>query len=526
MWNDISKKMFFLRGWGMVFCLMACFSLVGATSSPGTECGEPRFGGTMRIAMDAEPSGLDSMISSATLTYSVAWHIFENLFSLGDKNEVIPMLAESWDAQEEGKKIVINLRKGIFFHNGKEMTAEDVIPCLRRWMEVSGGGKQVAKNVVSLEALSPYTIQFVLKEPDAVLLPSLAEPGGAAIVMPKEIVEAAGNEPVKEFVGTGPYRFVDWKSHRFIKLQRFEDYKPLEGKPNGYGGRKTAYADELMFIPVPDKTVQAAGVEAGDFDYAYAANSDEYDRLKEVPGVRVFASEPRAWLVFPMNLKEGLTANPKIRQAIAATLDVEPILFASRGHKDFWRIDPGINMKETVWWTDAGGENYNQGNPEKARALLQEAGYDGTPLRFMASYEGYYNAALVAKSQLEKVGFVVDLQRFEPATESSRRKDPKLWDMTVTGFTKKSDPVLNSFMRSSYPGWWSNQELEEIKKNLGRTLDYDSRYAMIQRVQELFYEEIPYIKVGDYSTMRLLSDRVCNFTNKPAIFFWNMWLNR
>jgi peptide/nickel transport system substrate-binding protein len=205
---------------------------------------------------------------------------------------------------------------------------------------------------------------------------------------------------------------------------------------------------------------------------------------------------------------------------------MEPILLASRGHQDFWRMDPSLNQKETIWWSDKGKDLYNERNREKARKLLQEAGYDGTPLRFMASYEGYYNAALVAKSQLEAVGMKVDLQKFEPATESSRRKDPKVWDATVTGFTKKVDPSLNSFLRDNYPGWWSNPEVDKLKKDLARETAFEKRYAIMDRIQEIFYEDVPYIKIGDYATMRVLSDRVKGFTNKTDVFFWNVWLEK
>ena len=518
---------FSVKTWFAVVFL-AVFSLSICTVFPaGAYAADvPSRGGVMKIALDAEPAGLDSMVSSATLTWTVSWHMYETLFTTGDKDEVIPMLASGYEVSEDGLNYLIPLRKGVKFHNGKEMTSQDVLASLNRWLKYSSTGKRMNKNIVSFEARDAYTVAFLLKEPDAVFIPSLSMPGGGAIVMPSEIAEVAAEKPVTEYVGTGPYKFLEWKPNRHIRFVRFDDYQSNGDSVNGYGGKKHAYVDELFYLFVPDKTVEAAGVEAGDFDYAYAVNTDEYERLQDTPGVQVIASVPRAWLVFPLNNREGLCADKKIRQAIQAALDMEPILLASRGHKDFWRMDPSLNQKETIWWSDKGSSLYNERNREKARNLLKEAGYDGTPLRFMASYEGYYNAALVAKSQLEAIGMKVDLQKFEPATESSRRKDSKVWDATVTGFTKKADPSLNSFLNDNYPGWWSNEEVDTLKKELSRETDFDKRYAVMERIQEIFYEDVPYIKIGDYATMRVLSDRVKGFTNKTDVFFWNVWLEK
>jgi peptide/nickel transport system substrate-binding protein len=523
--------------WTKTIAWFVCFVVfvtlpVGCTKAPVEEIkpdqanGGPQFGGTLSIATDAEPAGLDMMVSSATLTWTIAWHMFENLFTLGSKQEVIPMLAENYTLDDAGLVYTIRLRQDVVFHGGKKMTAEDVIASLTRWLEVSSTGKSTGENLNDIKALNDYEVQITLNKPDSVFLASLAIPSQGAIIIPKELAEKAGNEPMKEFIGTGPFEFIEWKPNQHIRLKRFDDYKPRTEPTNGYGGEKIAYVDELYYTPVPDATVQATGVETGQFDYAYAASSDDYDLFKETPGLQTVVSDPRAWLAFILNTKEGIMANLKVRQAFLAALSMEDILLVSRGHRDIWRMDPSLNQKETIWWSDKGKELYNQGDVDKAKRLLQEAGYDGEPIRWMASYEGYYNAALTAKSQLEEAGFVIDLQKYEPSTESDRRKDPALWDVSVTGYTMRPDPVLNTFMSSSVPGWWENAEVQGLLEDMRREVDFDKRYAMWERIQELFYEEVPYVKVGDYATLRLLSERVQNFKKTPDIFFWNVWLEQ
>lgn len=483
-----------------------------------------KSGGVMKIAVDAEPGGLDCTLTTATLNTSIAWHIFETLFTFGDKSEVIPMLVKDYTISDKGLTYTLNLREGVLFHNGKMMDAEDVYASVNRWGKVASRGKTTFENIASMEKKGKYQIVIKLKEPDALLLTNLAIEAAGAVVLPKELAESAGSVPIKEYIGTGPYKFVEWKPNQYIRLARFDGYKPLDGKPNGYGGRKVAYIEELKFLFVPDPTVQSAGVESGDFDYAYAVNSEEYERLKTTPGVQAVVSPPRAWLGFIINNKQGVMANKKVRQAVLACLDMEPILAISRGHKDVWRMDPSLNQKETIWWSDKGKELYNQKNPAKAKKLLAEAGYKGETIRWQVSYEGYYNAALVAKSQLEAVGMKIELMKFEPATESSRRRDPKLWDMSVTGYTVKADPSLNTFLQSSSPGWWENAEVADLLEKLRFETNFHKRYAMVTRIQQLFYEDVPYIKVGDYATFRLLHERVKNFANLANIFFWNVSL--
>jgi peptide/nickel transport system substrate-binding protein len=507
----------------IVVLFMTIIFIPDGFAASGTEK-IPKSGGVMKIAVDGEPSGLDCTLTTATLTTSIAWHIFENLFTFGDKMEVIPMLVKNCTIGDKGLTYTLDLREGILFHNGEEMDADDVMASITRWGKIASSGKTTVANFGSMEKTGKYRVVIKLKEPDALLLANLAIEAAGPVIIPKEIAEKAGVQPIKEYIGTGPYKFVEWKSNQHIKLARFEGYKPLDGKPNGYGGRKVAYIDELVFVFVPDQTVQSAGVEAGDFDYAYAVNSEEYERLKSTPGVQAVVSPPRGWLGFIINNKQGIMSNKKIRQAMLACLDMEPILVISRGHRDMWRMDPSINQKETIWWSDEGKELYNQKNPEKAKRLLAEAGYKGETIRWQVSYDSYYNAALVAKSQLEAIGMKVELIKYESATETSRRRDPKLWDLSVTGYTVKADPTLNTFLKSSSPGWWENAEVDDLFEKLRFETDFDKRYAMVARIQELFYEDVPYIKVGDYASFRLLHKRVKNFANLPNIFFWNVSL--
>ncbi len=191
--------------------------------APGLNAQEtPRMGGVLKVAAIGEPPTLDIPNSTAVLTYEIMWHVNESLFTYDKAWTPVPLLAESHAVGDKGLRHTITLRKGVKFHNGKEMTAADVVPSIQRWGQVNSTGKLLWKTVESIEAKDSTTVVIHLKQPSASLLYGLSEPGAA--IYPKEVIEAAGDGTLKEFIGTGPYRFVEHRADRHIKLARFKDY--------------------------------------------------------------------------------------------------------------------------------------------------------------------------------------------------------------------------------------------------------------------------------------------------------------
>src|SRR5262249_41176342 len=150
--------------------------------------------------------------------------------------------------------------------------------------------------------------------------------------------------------------------------------------PSGYGGRRTAYVDEILFIPVPDVAVRLAGVETGEYHFGLQIKQDQYDRINTLPGVEPRVVKPSGWSTAVPNHKQGLMANKKIRQAFQAARDMDPIMSAGFGNKDFYRLDAGLFYPEQgLLHSTTSAASFNQRNRDKARKLLQEAGYKGEP---------------------------------------------------------------------------------------------------------------------------------------------------
>ena len=389
-------------------------------------------------------------------------------------------------------------------------------------------GKALWKSVEAVEAKGPYEVVIHLKEPSGVLLFGLAVP--TAVIYPKEIIEATGDGQLKRFIGTGPFRFVEHKPDRHVKLARFKEYAARSEPPNGVGGKRVAYLDELLFIPVPDVAVRLAGVESGGYHYGLVIKQDQYDRILTMRSV-----EPRV-LGFPtstvavLNHKHGLMTGKKLRQAFQAALDMQPILAAATGHPLFSRLDPGLFPPELVLWhSTAGGALYNQKDKEKARRLLKEAAYAGQPVRWLTTqeYEFMYKTALVAKQQLEEVGFKIDLQVLDWATLVQRLNKPELFDVASTSFTYRLDPALDPMVQCTFAGWWCLEEKDRLVGELAREMDARKRRAIIDRIQVLFYEDVGRIKFGDLFALSVVRRELRgDFRSVPFFYFWNAWLEK
>jgi peptide/nickel transport system substrate-binding protein len=498
-------------------------------TSPVAAQETPRSGGVLKAAMIGEPPSLDLQWTTAVITQQIAWHIYETLYTYDRNYAPIPMLAEGHTVSAGGRRYTITLRKGVKFHNGKEMTSADVVASLNRWGKISTPGKALWKDVEAVEARDPYTVVIHLKEPSGSLLYGLGRPNAGAAIHPKEVIDAAGDGQVKQFIGTGPYRFVEHKPDRHIKLARFKEYVARAEASDGYGGKRVAYVDEILFIPVPDVAVRLAGVETGEYHFAQTIKQDQYERLKSVAALDARIVKPYGWITAVPNHKEGVMTNRKLRQAFLAALDMEPIMAAAVGNKDFYRTDGALFYPEQpALYSSSGTNGYNQHDKDKARRLLKEAGYNGQPIRWITTkeYEWMYKSALVSKQQLEEVGFKVDLQVLDWATLVQRRNKPELFDIFSTGFTFTADPALATSIQCGWPGWWCHEEKERLMADLQRESDPKKRKALIERVQAIFYEDVGRIKFGDYFQLDAIRKELKGFRSSPELYFWNAWLSK
>lgn len=509
----------------LVFLVLA--GLVIAPLQPAA-AQQPRRGGVLRIALPSEPPMLDIHATTSGVTAYITYNVSEGLVALTSKYEPRPMLADRWTVTPDRRTYTFILRRGVRFHNGKELTSEDAKASLERWGRLSARGRTLFANVESVTTPDPLTLVFRLKDPYGMLPLDLGIPVNSPVVYPKEVIDEAGTSPIRRIIGTGPYRFIEHLPDRHIRLDRFDGYAARTEEPDGMTGRKHAHFDSIYIIPVPDSAVRIAGVQRGEYHFADNVPSDEYDRLRADRNLVPYVADVPIWLSAVFNHRSPLMSNRKIRQAFQASVDHEAVMRAAYGHQRFWRIEPGLMPKGAPLWTDAGKEYANVNNPARGRQLLQEAGYRGEPLRWLATmdFAAYGIAAQVAKPMLERAGFTVDLQFTDWATVVARRARPELWDVFSTAFFFVPDPVYLLVLQPGWPGWFDNRDMNAMMALLRRHNDPKVRHDLWSRMQRHWYEEAGTIKFGDTVPLHLHRRELKGFVDTPTRIWWNSWLER
>lgn len=493
---------------------------LGPAAAP--QAAAQQSGGVINVATVGEPPTLDPMVSTADLVGIVTQHFYETLFTFDKDWKVTPLLAEALpDITEGGKVYTIKLRQGVVFHDGSAMTAEDVVASLKRWMELASRGKQTAGNIDKVEMVDPATVRIALKEPYAPLLALLAFNNSAAVIMPAKKMD----NPLKEPVGTGPYKLKERKPDQYIQLVRHDGYKPRSGEADGYGGARKPILDEIRFVPVPDPNTRVEGAISGQFDYVDSLPVEAYDRLKGLQTTKPLLQKPFGWPVFVMNTKQGVMANIDTRMAARIALSMEDMLAAAFGSKEFYALDAAMYPEGYVWHTTAGTEGkYNVADPDKAKALLKKAGYDGKPVRILTSrqYEFHYKMAQVASEYLKQAGFAVDMQVVDWATLTQRRGEAALWDIYITHSPFLPEPALIGQLSESSPGWWSTPARKQAVDAFNTEADPQKRVGLWAEVQKVMYTETPSIKIGDFNALAAQSPKLNGVVPAPWPYFWNV----
>jgi peptide/nickel transport system substrate-binding protein len=446
---------------------------------------------------------------------------------MNSRLEIVPMLVDRWTRSRDRLTYTFTLRRGIKFHDGTDLTSEDVVASLTRWGRVALSGRRTFAFVDSVTAPDPLTVVIRLREPYALLLTELGSfVPPMAVIYPKEVVKEAGVGPIRRFIGTGPYRFVEHVPDRHIQLDRFEGYRPRAERGDGFAGRKEAHLSRIYFHPVPDAATRIAGVRRGDYHIAMLIPADDYDRLQRDPTFTLFIDPPiPLGLYTGFNMQVGVMTDVRIRQAFNAALDNEAIMRAAIGNPRLRRVEPGLMPREHPMWTDAGREFFNVNDPARARRLLQEAGYRGQPLRWLTTMEiplaGI--SAQVAKPMLERVGFNVELQFVDWATLLTRRGRLDLWDVFSTGLAMVPDPTFLLSLSPAWAGRYESRDMQAMLMLMRHHTDPRVRMDIWKRAQRQFYKDMPGVQHGFFFLLTLGRRELKGYT---GWVFWNAWLSR
>lgn len=497
----------------------------------------PKRGGTLNVGLHLDLLHYDWHSTVAHPFPHVLGHVFEGLTAFGKDFSAVPELAESIDATPDGLQWTFSLRKGVLFHNGKEMTASDVQASIERWRKVGPKGT-ILKNLDRYEVAGKYVLRMHFKEPmGRFLLLAFGSDENKAVIMPKEIAEKypeATKIPQSDVVGTGPYQFVTHRPDQFVRLKRFDRYTPRGDAPNYQSGRKETWVEEVVFWVVEQNTTRIAGLETGEYDIITDIPDTEFDRLRAVRGVTPVKNGPGLLLYMMFNHKKGPTANINVRKAIQAAINANELVAAVVTNPQFGVVNPSFFPPESPYNNTERAELYGSANIDKAKEYLKQAQYAGEELKLQVITTNAANVRVLtaAAEQLKRAGMNAAVVRLDRATWQAKRREGDYLNMYNSGGywfdPSLYEPEFNGTFPSREVAFYS-PETERVFEQLARETTFEKRFALAKELQRLFYDQVATLNLGYIYRLVAKRDHVMDPQNNLALgnlTLHGVWLNK
>jgi ABC-type transport system substrate-binding protein len=421
-------------GWSMRLGLLVVLSLIGLAIAQ-----QPKPGGTLRVAWEADVTGLDPHLSPGIQAWHVVGNLFSSLLTIDAQLNYLPDLAESWDILDNGQVYVFHLRKGVKFHDGTDFDAEVVRWNYQRIMdpEEKAFDAPYYSMVESVEVLEAHTVKFTLKHPSMTLLPTMAANRAGFLQMSPDSYKQWGKEEVRLHpVGTGPFKLVRWDQNQSIVLEKNPHYfKP--GLP---------YLDRLELHIMKEGVTRVTALRTREVDFANAVPREHVERLAKDPQILVLRGRETQRITTGLNQKKRPFTDVRVRRAVLGYgIDRQAITrTALLGQaQPLWSFVPSGSRDHLDF-----GEYYPY-DPEKARALLKEAGYDEkNPLRYtLMTHSGEAalpTVATIMKTQLAKIGVEVTVEVIDRPIFLRRYTRDRDWDQSINLAGAALDPYTTS----------------------------------------------------------------------------------
>jgi peptide/nickel transport system substrate-binding protein len=358
---------------------------------------EQTEGGTLIAAIGGDPDQLDPHATTSSFAFTVLENVYDTLVQPGDDLTMEPALAESWDTSDDLLTWVFTLREGVTFHDGSELTSEDVVASFEHIRDEGANGWRLAA-IDEFEATDDLTVTMRLNRPAPNLLEQIGPFKGLAIASADDIAAGTLND---EPNGTGPFRLTD-SSGDSITLEAFEDYW-------GEG----PFLDGIEFRIIPDEGVKLTNLETGEVDWIDSVPPEQVETLEGSDDLVIGRTPGNDYWYLSLNNDREPFDDPQVRQAIAFALDPEVI--AEAAHFDAATPNETAIPEDSFWYHEYAPFGYD---PDQARQLLEDAGVEGLTIDLMVTNEfpETVTAAQVIENQLGEVGISVSIRTEDFAT--------------------------------------------------------------------------------------------------------------
>ncbi len=428
---------------------------------------------TLILAMTLEPTGLDPTAGAASAIAEIThYNLFETLVKINGDSSITPLLAASWTVTPDNKTWAFKLKPDVKFHNGVACTGHSVKFAFERAAAegTTNKDKAVFANIVNIALTDDLTVVLTLKNPNPDFLFQMGQ-ATAIIVEPKS---AVGNNT--QPVGTGPYKLTNWAKGSAVTLARWDDYRDA----------KAIKLRQVTFRFISDSAAQVAAMLAGDVDvFQRVSAAKSLPQFKGDKRFQVLINGSRAKTVVAINNKKKPLDDVRVRRAIAMAIDRKQVI---EGAADGFGSPIGsFYVPGAPGYVDL--TSVNAYNPERAKALLKEAGVT-TPLELSMKLPPTPYARQggeVVAAMLAKVGIIAKQENVEWAQWLSGVYGQKAYDLTIISHVEPLD--MGNFARPGYYWNYESTKFNELWAKVQATADTTARNKLMADVQRLVADD-------------------------------------
>jgi ABC-type transport system substrate-binding protein len=466
-----------------------CFTIIVAMwVYPSSGISQPKYGGTLVFGIEEDILGVDAHKSASRATRRIVGLYSDGLVGITKDYNVSPSLATSWEQSKNRLEYTFHLRKGVKFHNGRELTAQDIKFNVDRIKDPKTAAIAMTyfTMIDSVKVIDRYSVKFILSKPCGAFLTMFGDP--TTFIIAPECVDKDGK--VTKVIGTGPYEFVEWKPNEYVKFKKFKDYW-VKGIP---------YTDDLMVKVLLDPVVRLNALKSKDVDLTHNLAMSELIEFKKNPQ-KDFSIQmnPTGGAHFiSMNLSKPPFNDVRVRKALAYGINKKEMLQAM--YQGYGEVVNQLFMKGGPWYLDV--PDFVQ-DKERAKALLKEAYPNGVEVRLaqVSSSQIDLVAAQVMQEQLKDVGFKVEFDILDMATVYARARSGEFM-ARLDNFGPILDPYLffprffikNASYHRMVGNGYDNPRVNELLDKAGISSDYNERKKLYtEAARIIFYDDVAII---------------------------------
>ncbi|WP_050466234.1 glutathione ABC transporter substrate-binding protein GsiB [Herbaspirillum chlorophenolicum] len=452
---------------------------------------------TVTMALYTTFTTMDPYDANDTVSLAVAKSFYQGLFGFDKDMKLINVLAEGYLVSKDGLEYTIRLKQGVKFHDGTPFKADAVKIAFDRVTNPDNKLKRynLFNRIAKTEVLNDYTVKIVLKEPFSAFINVLAHPS-AVMISPAALKQYGNKDIAFHPVGTGPFKFVEWKQTDYVKVVKFDGYwKP--GYPK---------VDEILWKPVVDNNSRAAMMQTGEAQFTYPVPYEQADLLKKNGSLDILSSPSIVQRYITINTRQKPFDNPKVREALNYAINKQALVKVAFG--GYATPMEGVLPQGVDYSFKTGPWPYDV---KKAKALLAEAGYpNGFESELWSAFTNTTSLKVIqfVQQQLAQVGVKLKIQALEAGqrverVESAQNPDTapvRLYYMGWSSSTGEADWGLRPLLASeSFPprlynaAYYKNDMVDTgIAKALTVT-DRAEKSALYQDVQKQIWSDAPWI---------------------------------